>query len=769
MSTPKPRAYSFGRYDRISIAHSTYRYLGKIGDQHQLQLVNGTVVGDHHITVSDAQLSAFISRGDFRLDENYFSKAMADMRQREDGLSLIHLNEDQLRDLAWKHEWVERFHRARNNGASTFRPKLTHNDIAAFIVSEREDMDRWYLNKYGERRRAGRPILVTDENLDAIKQRKAFDYPSPTALRNWVRKFRRANERLHGFKPKYDKCGHRSQLPPEVEAVVSTAVARYASRTRPAKEDIVDLVEIGLEDLNGPRVKMGLPKYSVHRSTIYRRINAMNPFMVEVGRYGEDRALRRNLPVGMGINVTKPMARIEIDDWEVDLHVLVSRTEQWAKLSSKQKTQIARTRPTLTIAIDCATRCIVGFNLSEGAPSTAGSKAALRSIFVDKAELARFGRAESDWPMLGRPECVATDGGPVFKNDEFETAIQMAMGDRSLPDQDPRMRGTIEAFFRYFKRVCRLFTGQAFANVVEKGDYDAEKMASVTYEAFYRACIRFIVDVYHHRRHRGLEKATPYNKWQELTSTGMAPPLPDAQVKLAFGFRHDRVTLDKHGVLFANLSYNSKSLALLKAMQGDGTKVDLIIDPEDLGGILVVVPKRFRSEMEKLAPDDVFGDVLMVPCVERQARGVKLAQLLLGQKQVREYLAKQAEKGRVIRIAANKSLWNLARGAEDTADIPTHGLTQDKFEDVMKAFMRGAQKALGDRAVNEEPESDDLASLGQEVARSKRTRPTGEANGSSENDQPRPKGKPKKANPKRESQEAIKPQSSSINLYKGRK
>ncbi|WAP70070.1 integrase core domain-containing protein [Jiella pelagia] len=128
--------------------------------------------------------------------------------------------------------------------------------------------------------------------------------------------------------------------------------------------------------------------------------------------------------------------------------------------------------------------------------------------------MAKWAGCRSDWAMFGRFECLATDGGPPFR-DEFEDAVRHCRSGRSLPDQDPRMRGTIESFFRLFRRLCRYFTGQSFSNVVEKGDYEAEEMASLVFEGLVRAAIVFIVDSYHHRKHRGLGGRTPYAVWNE--------------------------------------------------------------------------------------------------------------------------------------------------------------------------------------------------------------------------------------------------------------
>jgi len=144
------------------------------------------------------------------------------------------------------------------------------------------------------------------------------------------------------------------------------------------------------------------------------------------------------------------MERIEMDDWTADLHTLIISTREWQNMSEGDRAKVPTCRCNITIGIDFATRCIVGFNLTIDAPSARGSMAAVRSIMVDKNHWARQAETTSDWPMYGRPEKIVTDGGPAFKNEEFRMAVRKALTARALPDQDPRMRGPLSHFFAGF-------------------------------------------------------------------------------------------------------------------------------------------------------------------------------------------------------------------------------------------------------------------------------------------------------------------------------
>ncbi|WP_246252482.1 Mu transposase C-terminal domain-containing protein [Allomesorhizobium camelthorni] len=704
MNQHSERKHVFGRHDRLVIDGQSYRVAHKEKGTHFLQLVNGDLIEDHFVPKTDRQIDELRRSGRLRHEEGYFSKTLSLLRVRHDNSDLNDLSEAQLRTVAWKKEWCVRFLRQAGDPKRTWRPKRTQADMRAFVEAEKDLMDRWYLDQFGERRAPGR--TRTGEI------RKAFDYPSPSALRDWLRLYSEAGYRMEAFRPGYDQCGNRSQIDPRALPVVSAAVQKYASVLRPTMGDICEDVELQLDRLNGS-LRDEKP-ISVSDKAIRRRLNAIDPFIRDFGRRGPDFALRKYTPVGKGLNITKPLERVEMDDWEVDLHSLIVKSSVWKTLSKKERDSIPRTRITVTAAIDCATRCIVGFHATPYSPSAATAKSALRSTMIDKTPMALLAGAKSDWNMYGRPGFVATDGGPVFRG-EFEEAVRRSRVNRVLPDQDPRMRGTIEAFFRTFKRLCRYFAGYAFKDVVEKGDYPAEKMASLTFDAVFRAAIVFIVDRYHHRKHRGLEGGTPYGAWQYLTRDGLSPSLSDEQLIAAFGFSIPR-SVDKHGISFLNLSYNSDELGKLYRLVDD-EQVDAIVDPNDMGAILVRIPPKHRGRI--LSEDRHY---LTVSSVGGIGRGVPLVAFLEEDAAVKKLVKEQQDAGRPFRLAAHRYLLDEAEKARKTANVPSHELTQKNVDLIVAAIGQKTRAAMsGVNYAASPPKPGNLP--GQVVASARRTEP----------------------------------------------
>lgn len=717
------RHQTFGRYDLIRIGKANYRYVrweAKDDEEgtHVLQLALNGLLQDDFRRLTDRQVADQQRRKNFKVEPGYFSSALDELRMRHDDSNLLALSEEQVRTVMWKTEWCVRFHGKRQAPEASLRPKLTNAEIGDFIEDEKDAMNRWYIRKFKEARPLGRPVTV---GKGKDKERKPFDYPSPSALRNWLRLYSRTSERMAAFAPRYHRCGNRKQLDSELSAIIDKCVDGYADRSLPTRADIFNDVEVALKAYN-KKHKHNPPK-TVSQTTINRRIAKLEPFFVDVGRLGVERAIRKYTLVGKGVDVDLPFERIEMDDWEADLQVLLAPTELWSKMTKKQRAAVARVRCTVTVAIDCRTRCIVGLNVSETTPSTPASIATLKSITEDKARMAKYAGAQQDWPMFGRPDGLFTDGGPVFQA-EFRDAAAACGIDATRPDPDPRQRGTIESFFRYLRRACRKFTGQTFSNVVVKADYDAEKFASLTVEEFRKVIIRFIVDIYHNRAHRGLADETPISVWNRLTKDGRAPAtITPAQRRAAFGFRCEGVRLDNQGVLYCGISYNSAALAEILMKRGMGYKVNLVVDPDDLGDVFVHVPHGIRKHMQSKFPMQMHDEFLVVPAVDKRFEGVPLSARLAGNAAVLDFVKQSQKEGAVYRIDAHEASSEKGKAAARRAGFPTHLLTRDAHDRVVAKFRVASGQATGAPPVGDAPVPSGQSDLGEVAGTSKRTKP----------------------------------------------
>lgn len=278
------------------------------------------------------------------------------------------------------------------------------------------------------------------------------------------------------------------------------------------------------------------------------------------------------------------------------------------------------------------------------------------------------------------------------------------------------MRGTIEAFFKTFKRLCRFFAGQSFANVVERGDYPAEQWASLTFEGLAKAAIRFIVDHYHHRKHRGLEGGTPHGRWLELSAGGLPPPPSSTQIRAAFGFKDFR-KISKHGILHLNISYVSAELSQLYG-KVNNDPVEIRVDPDDLGAILVRIPNPHLGKI--LGPDGtpVPGHFIEVPSENDVGSGRTLVEVLKANEGVRELAKEEQERGSTFRLDAYEALFDAGRRAILDAGIPSHEMTQKHYELCIARFKQKEKAALSEREYGPDDLSLTEEGLGEIVGQS---------------------------------------------------
>jgi transposase InsO family protein len=694
MSAPvTQQSYRLGQHDRVKINGTVYRPIKKIGRVHVLQLVTSDLVmGDLFARLSDEQVDALRESKQLRIDPGYFSRAQRLLQARGDDSDLSDLSDDQLQTIAWKVEWCTRFECAYAGRDGTHpAPRRTPEDIEAFIEANKDKIHRWYVDTFKVSRPLGRAI--------AGEERKLFDYPGATTLRQWLKRFAEGGHSKRAFRPKYHLCGNRNQLDPRARTIVERRVSSYASLAKPEITEVYASVQSDIQLLNG-RLSPESQVYVSERA-VRRRVRKLTPMFLDLGRLGPDRTARKYSPVGDGLitldglTELSRMDRVEMDDWEMDLHVVVPHKHARDRLTAKGRRKLKQMRKdketvrcTVTVGIDVVTKCIVALSVSPFAPSVVGSKSALRMIVADKSKLAAFAEAASDWPMCARPLEIATDAGPAFRGDFHESVIGLGIEHR-FPAGGPTSRGTIEAFFRTFKRFCRKFTGQAFANVVEKGDYPAEQLASLLVEDLQKLLIRFIVDDYHHRPHRGLAGKRPYTAWHEAGND--LGPLPDHfQKMIAFGIPLQDRKISAAGVRYLHADYKHPKMGRLHSLVRGGS-LTVIVDPHDMGTMLVRIPDEFKPEF----PDD---DGYLV--FEAQGlHGTSVAEHVTDNSVLLKIEREENQAGLPFRLGAHRAMTAAAEQARKRANVPPDELPRQQYERFVRAIESHSARVVAARIV----------------------------------------------------------------------
>ncbi|NBZ89513.1 DNA-binding domain-containing protein [Stagnihabitans tardus] len=402
--------YAFGRFDRVTVDGMAFRL--------HMEMEVGVVMTQDDDTgfskqFSHQDLSRLGSLGRIRVERNYFNPAAARKRQLAHGVSLSALSERPLRRFVCKDAYCQA-------AIDMHREKLM-NFTDASIKASTDMLVGRAAQLASKHAPSGAMHILPSENMG--------EAPSPRTLRRWLAE--RNDLNLVGHLDNMDRRGWRgTRLDPEVACIMHREVQGYLSRDKPTIQHIYENVQLAIRERNEQHPEedqLSVPS----RETVRRAIRALDPFRVEVARNGEAAARKRFRPVLNGLGVTRPLERVEIDEWTVDASTLLESTNIYGMLTDDEKRQLGlyikgdekdpnykakvkrRDRWTLTAAICCATRCIVGMVLSRSANSEAAVQL-LQMITTNKGAWADAVGALTPWDMHGTPELIVFDGGSAF-------------------------------------------------------------------------------------------------------------------------------------------------------------------------------------------------------------------------------------------------------------------------------------------------------------------------------------------------------------------
>ncbi|MEA1647816.1 Mu transposase C-terminal domain-containing protein [Nitrospirillum sp. BR 11164] len=558
-------------FDKVTINGVEYRpeHMGEFG--HTLRRLDHDDVFE---SFSHEEIHTLHRQSRLKVDRGWFTRTSARLRTSQKVESLPDLPQEVLRTVLWRQAFCDRFL------AMVQERKATRSDasMAAAIAAINRNVAADLLRRQGGSGRCGTVLEIPVP-------------PRPSTLRLWLKAYRDT-----GFDPLALIPGKGGNIRPRKDAESWEFAARhaeeYASSERRTKSALFAQYNAALAIENERRLTEGrLPYQSVSHRTFDKMVDAIDPFHVAVGREGWEKARRMFGAVNGGKFVTRPLERIEMDEMQFDLHVLLIKAGVWSSLSKEQQKAVGKLRPWLSLAIDCATRCILAMRLTMDAPSPSSAIATLEMVVSDKSHLSAAAGAKTRWDMAGTFDEVVMDSGSAFIADLTKGVIAALKARAVYPPAGlPEMRGTVERIFGTLQRqFTRNFTGQTFENVVAKGDYDSEENASIDIEELNRTLILWVLDCYHNTPHAGLAGETPRNAWLRLTKQyGAAPPPNATQRRNIFGIVCER-RIQAGGVCVLGIHYQSRELQQLRrTFRNQAVRVR--VDRFDLGAISVQAP-----------------------------------------------------------------------------------------------------------------------------------------------------------------------------------
>ena len=186
--------------------------------------------------------------------------------------------------------------------------------------------------------------------------------------------------------------------------------------------------------------------------------------------------------------------------------------------------------------------------------------------------------------------CLRTDNGKDFVcNDLQDAAHEIGMILHHVQVTKSWHKGRIEQFFR--KQNVKVFDtlqAKAFRNVIERANYNPEKLAFITLSDFKRIIYKWLYDVYPFEKVRiehGLE-VIPHKLWEKNIVNHPQDFIAKNNLDIIFGKGAERNT-SSNGIEINRLKYSNNELSHYRKKYGDEKKVKIKYDPNNLGSIYV--------------------------------------------------------------------------------------------------------------------------------------------------------------------------------------
>ncbi len=412
MSNGSAIRYEFDLLDQHTIGGVALRYVSSDRNGIVFARVDDPAI---HRGFTHAEFEACRRLPDYHRDVGWFDPVRIRMRLRTGSTFIAHVDPAEQRIIVFRAAVCTLFMKMEEAGEASRSDESIKRAMATIAPQIAHLPNVHNLKKDGTPKRS----RYGATNLRGL--------PGPKCLRDWLSRLKAASYNPQALQTHYDNCGPRtSVIRPDVRTVALVFITRFASDTRPSKSQLYTDFEAELARVNATREASGqLPLKLPSRKWFNAEIEDLDAYEVYAKRHGPDAARAKFSLFSHGVDAVRPLQRIEMDEWEVSLMVLVIDAGLWPTLDDKQKAAVQRAKCYICVAICVATRCIVGMNLSR-TPSSRSALATLRMVVTDKGRYADACGALTPWDMHGGLDLdseIVTDGGSSFTKSEFSAGV----------------------------------------------------------------------------------------------------------------------------------------------------------------------------------------------------------------------------------------------------------------------------------------------------------------------------------------------------------
>lgn len=248
--------------------------------------------------------------------------------------------------------------------------------------------------------------------------------------------------------------------------------------------------------------------------TVRLQIRARDRWKAARKRHGRVRGDAMAAPAGHALSSQKPLDFVQVDHAIVDLIVVDALTRE----------EIGR--PWITLVIDVASRCVLGFYFTFDPPSQTSVALALENACCPKDSWLDEIGYKGEWLPFGLMKRIGWDNAKCFHVVNLVQAC-LAAGIKPVYRQvrHPTHGTYIERYIGTFMGHVHLLKGTTFSNTKDREDYPSQKKAVMSLPELTLWIVHEINGIYHNQRHRSLGK-TPLEYWKSAFSTAGGYEMP---------------------------------------------------------------------------------------------------------------------------------------------------------------------------------------------------------------------------------------------------
>ena len=339
-----------------------------------------------------------------------------------------------------------------------------------------------------------------------------------------------------------------------VENALDIAVSFYFSERMLDYNDTYAYFRALVSKENERRSKAGEEKLKspARFETLRRRVTKAINHVTWSNKYSKREADQKFNGVADSLKADNPLELVIIDHTPLDSWTVLDHIDY-----------VPFKRPTLTVAIDVATRMILGYLVSGEEPSLYSVLTTLKRVNRNKNYVAkRYPGIDGAWDGWGHPETVLVDRGFEFVSPSFQDALA-DLGTEVIwsPIEKPEYKAIGERFFRTLdsKVVHKLKGAVPYdVKVMRLAKLNPKKDAIIRLQDLDHLIHQTIIEGYQSEKHTGLD-AIPARIWQEKIGRDRRRFMDNVAALDSILGRVEERTLTKAGIRFRNLVFHDRT------------------------------------------------------------------------------------------------------------------------------------------------------------------------------------------------------------------